>query len=125
MYEMPWNENDKVRMAQSNLYANAYNAAVNYGSDRADKKMRHLIEAINDYERVVGRAKLDYLVSQGVITNFKACHPTECHMRPGGLYHQANCENDGNSEVAKQRAASTREKLPERFYWASRPSLVG
>lgn len=125
MHDFPWRDNDDVRLAQSSLYACAYNAAVNYGSDRAHKKMHHLVEAINNYERIEGRAKLQFLVDQGVIDSFKPCHPTECHMRPGGLFHAKGCENDGNSEVSHARHAAVREKLPEPLKWAAWPSLVG
>lgn len=125
MPDFPWRDNDDVRMAQASLYACSYNAAVNYGSDRADKKMRHLIEAINTYERVEGRARLQFLVEQGVIDSFKPCHPHECHMRPGGLFHAKDCENDGNSEVSRARRDAARHALPERLVYAASPSLVG
>ena len=125
MTDFPWRESDDVRLAQANLYGCAYNAAVSYGSERAAKKMRHLIEAINSYERIEGRARLQFLVERGVIDGFVPCHPTECHMRPGGLFHAAGCENDSNSEVSRARRKAAKDTLPERLTYAASPSLVG
>lgn len=124
-YDFPWRNSDEVQLAQTDLYANAYNAAVNHGSDRAAKKMRHLVESINRYERIEGRARLQFLVDQGVIDGFNPCHPTDCHMRPGGLFHAKGCENDPNSEVSRARRKAAKDTLPERLVYAASPSLVG
>lgn len=122
---LPWEASDDFQLARASYMACAYNAAVNYGSDRAAKKMRHLIEAINHYERVSGRARLQFLVDQGVINGFVPCHPTDCHMRPGGLFHAQGCENDWNSEVSHARRKAAKDALPERLTHAASPSLVG
>lgn len=120
----PWEDGEAFILARVNYMACAYNAAVNYGSERGVKKMRHLIEAINHFYRVEGAAKLAWLQSQGVIDSWKPC-PSECEMRPGGLFHTKDCENDFNSEVSKQRRDAVRDKLPEKYRWSASPSLVG
>lgn len=120
----PWENSREYQLARSNLMACAYNAAVNYGSDRATKKMRHLIEAINYFERVEGTAKLDFLVSRGVIESYRNC-PRECEIRPGGLFHEPGCENEANTEVSRQRHERTLDMLPEWQKWAAWPHLVG
>lgn len=101
----------EVERARSNVWAHAYNAAVNYGTERGHRKMRELIEALNLCMRIEGTAKLQALVEQGVIENFKPCSP-ECQMRPGGLFHAKDCENDSNHEVSRARRQAAREKLP-------------
>jgi hypothetical protein len=95
----------------ANVWACAYNAAVNYGSERAHKKMVRLIEALNRDMREEGRRKLQALVDAGVIESFKPC-PDECHMRPGGLFHVDGCENDANHPVSRAREKAAQEKLP-------------
>ena len=120
----PWESSKEYVLARSSLMACAYNAAVNYGSDRAAKKMRHLIEAINYFERVEGAAKLDFLVSLGVIDSYKPC-PPECEMRPGGLFHAAGCENEFNTEVSQHRRDRARAMLPAAHTYAAAPTLVG
>ena len=111
MSEPEWDPTDEVQMARANLHACAYNAAVNYGSNRGVRKMGDLIRAINYYERAVGRAKLDLLVSKGVIVGYTRC-PDECEIRPGGLFHAKDCENDCNHQVSKQRMQAATEQLP-------------
>jgi hypothetical protein len=94
----------------ANVWAYAYNAAVNYGSERAHKKMLGLIEALNRGMRDEGRKKLQALVDAGVVESCKPC-PPECHMRPGGLFHAEGCENDPNYPVYKARTKAAEEKL--------------
>lgn len=120
----PWETGTDFILARANYMACAYNAAVNYGSERAMKKMRHLIEAINAYHRVEGVAKLNWLKEQGIIDSWSPC-PVECEMRPGGLFHAKGCENDFNSDVSRARREAVRDQLPEKFYWSASPSLVG
>lgn len=103
--------NDAVAMARANLMSCAYNAAVNYGSGRAHKKMIHLLDAINHHERIEGRAKLQSLVDLGVIDSFTPC-PPECQVRPGGLFHAKDCENDANHPVSRTRCQRATEILP-------------
>jgi hypothetical protein len=122
--DFPWTLVPEVRFAAVTVQACAYNAAVNYGSGRADKKMRRLVEAINTHERAEGKAKLQFLVEKGVIDSFKPC-PPECHFRPGGLFHARDCENDGNSEISRSRRRAAIEQLPEKWTYAASPSLVG
>lgn len=122
--ERPEWDNADVIMAQASYMACAYNAAVNYGSERGPRKMGDLIRAINQCLRVEGRAKLQWLVDQGVIDGFKPC-PPDCEMRPGGLFHESGCENDFNHPVSHDRRAAARHALPERQVWAASPSLVG
>ena len=98
-------------MTRRNLFACAYNAAVNYGSERGNKKMWGLVEALNDYLREEGRNKLQSLVDAGVIESFKPC-TDECCMRPGGLFHARDCENDGNHPVYRARTEAAQMKLP-------------
>ncbi len=95
----------------ANLFACAYNAAVNYGRERGHKKMMHLIEALNGYMREEGKNKLQALVQAGVIETFKPC-PDECCMRPGGLFHAPDCENDMNHPVYKARTEAAQNQLP-------------
>lgn len=106
-----WEQDAEVRMLRANFMACAYNAAVNYGSGRAHKKMVGLVEAINWYERAEGRAKLDQLVAHGVIDGYKPC-AAGCEVRPGGLFHVGGCENDFNHPVRKARQQRAQEVLP-------------
>lgn len=124
MSAFPWEDSDEYRMARANYMACAYNAAVNSGTSRGIRKMGDLVHAINSYERVAGRAKLQFLVDQGVIESFTAC-PVECHMRPGGLFHAKGCENDFNSELSRARRKAATDNLPARLTYAATPSLVG
>jgi len=120
----PWDENPDVIFAESGYMACAYNAAVNYGTDRGVRKMGDLIRAINHYERTRGAAMLAWLQQQGVIETWQPC-PPGCVMRPGGLFHADGCENDGNSAVSRGRREAARETLPSRLCHAASPSLVG
>lgn len=127
MNAFPWEDSDELRLARASYMACAYNAAVNAypgNESRARRKMRDLIEAINNYERVAGAAKLDFLVARGVIDGYKPC-PPECEMRPGGLFHAPDCENDFNSPVSRERRERARAMLPEAQTYAASPSLVG
>lgn len=119
-----WEADERLLMPQANLMACAYNAAVNYGSGRAAKKMADLVRAINDWQRIEGVVKLDYLVSKGVIESYTAC-PDGCEMRPGGLFHAEGCENDFNHLVSRERREKTLEMLPQRQTYAANVSLVG
>lgn len=121
----PWEQdNEALSDARANLFACAYNAAVNHGPDRGLRKMSDLIRAINHYERLEGAAKLDYLVSQGVIDSYKPC-PAECVVRPGGLFHAKDCENDSNHPVDRTRRIRAVEKLPGPIVARLYTSLVG
>ena len=122
--ERPEWDNADIIMAQASYMACAYNAAVNYGSERGPKKMGDLIRAINLCERTEGRAKLQWLVDKGVVDGFSPCPPA-CEMRPGGLFHEPGCENDFNHPVSRARREAARRALPERQVWAASPSLVG
>lgn len=124
MSRFDWEADERLLMSEANLRACAYNAAVNYGSGRAAKKMGDLVRAINAFERIEGVVKLDYLVSKGVIESYTTC-PAECEMRPGGLFHAEGCENDSNHPVSRQRREKARELLPERQTYAANVSLVG
>lgn len=124
MPRFEWESDERLQMPRANLMACAYNAAVNYGSGRAGKKMGDLIQAINIFERVEGTVKLDFLVSKGVIESYTNC-PAECVVRPGGLFHVPDCENDYNHPVSRQRHERAREMLPERQTYAASVSLVG
>jgi hypothetical protein len=124
MPQFDWETDERLLLPRSSLMACAYNAAVNYGSDRAAKKMRDLVRAINHYERAEGVVKLDYLVSKGVIDSYTACL-AECEMRPGGLFHAPGCENDSNHPISRARRERAREMLPERQTYAANVSLVG
>lgn len=124
MPRFAWEDDERLVMPRANLMACAYNAAVNYGSGRAAKKMGDLVRAINHFERIEGVAKLDYLVSKGVIEGYVDC-PDGCVIRPGGLFHVPDCENDGNHPVSRQRRERAREMLPERQTYAASVSLVG
>lgn len=124
MPQFDWETDERLLLPRSNLMACAYNAAVNYGSERAAKKMGDLIRAINSRERIEGVVKLDYLVSKGVIESYIAC-PDECEMRPGGLFHASGCENDSNHPVSRLRRERAREMLPERQTYAANVNLVG
>lgn len=122
-------EDSRVRQTLPNVWACAYNAAVNYGSGRAHKKMLHLIEALNIDMREEGKLKLEALMDAGVIESFKPC-PDECCMRPGGLFHTAGCENDCNHSVYRARTEAAQEKLPcgadgHAGWRAANVSLVG
>jgi hypothetical protein len=117
------------QIADANLLACTYNAVVNYGSDREAKKMRHLTEALNSYERAVGRDRLEALVAQGVIDSFTPC-PPECVIRPGGLFHAEGCENDYNHPVTRARQQRAMEMLPggpsgRAGWYAAQVTLVG
>lgn len=109
--DFAWEQNDEVRLMRANFMACAYNAAVNSDVPRGVRKMRDLIEAINWYERTKGRVMLDLLMEQGVIDTYTAC-PSECEVRPGGLFHADGCENDANHPVFKARQQRAREVLP-------------
>jgi len=98
-------------LTRANLFACAYNAAVNYGSERGHKKMWGLIEALNYYLREEGKNKLQALVDTGVIESFKPC-ADECCMRPGGLFHARDCENDPKHPVYRARTEAAQMKLP-------------
>lgn len=102
---------EDLERAEVNLRACAYNAFVSSGMARGAKKMRHLGEAINWYERAKGRVKLDALIDAGVIESYKPC-PAECIVRPGGLFHAKGCENDSNHPVDRDRVQRARELLP-------------
>lgn len=124
-----WRHHPDLRMPIANYMACAYNAAVNYGSGRAHKKMIGLVEAINWYERVRGRVMLDILVKVGVIAGYKHC-PPECEVRPGGRFHAKDCENDFNHPVSRDRHQRAREILPggsdgNAGWRAANVSLVG
>lgn len=115
----------------SDLYAHTYNAAVNAGTPRGIRKMDELIEAINRYERIRGREKLEALVEAGVITEWKPCG-NGCEVRRGGLFHEAGCENEMNHPVYRARQAKAREVLTKGTpngihdgYWDASVSLVG
>lgn len=124
MPRFDWEDDERLLLPRANLEACAYNAAVNYGSGRAAKKMGDLVRAINYRERVEGVVKLDFLVSKGVIDSYTAC-PPECEMRPGGLFHTPGCENDWNHPVSRARHEKAREMLPERQTHAASVKLVG
>ena len=124
MPQFDWETDERLLTPRASLMACAYNAAVNYGSDRAAKKMGDLVRAINHYERIEGVVKLDFLVSKGVIDSYTEC-PDECEMRPGGLFHADGCENDFNHPVSRARRERAREMLPERQTYAASVSLVG
>lgn len=119
-----WQNDERVALARANLMACAYNAAVNYGRERAAKKMGDLIRAINYCERVEGFVKLTRLVEQGLIEDFTPC-PDGCEMRPGGLFHAAGCENDFNHPVSRARWDKVREVLPVAHQWDAHVNLVG
>lgn len=72
MPQFDWDVDERLLMPRASLMACAYNAAVNYGSGRAAKKMGDLVRAINYYERIEGVVKLDFLVSKGVIEGYAA-----------------------------------------------------
>ncbi len=105
------NNDPAVQMARANQSACAYNAAVNYGSGRADKTMWRLIRAINHCQRVEGRFLLQRLVDKGIIESFRPC-PVECEMRPGGLFHATDCENDYNHPTHSARREAAKMQLP-------------
>ena len=101
----------ETEILRANLFACAYNAAVNYGRGRAHKKMMGLIGALNAYMRANGKEKMDALVKAGVIESYTPC-PDGCHMRPGGLFHVDGCENDSNHPVYRERQQKAMEILP-------------
>lgn len=109
--DFAWEHHPDLRMPRANLMACAYNAAVNYGSERATKKIGGLLDAINWFNRAEGRIKLGLLVEAKIIESFTPCSP-QCHVRPGGLFHVAGCENDYNHSVYRQRQQKAREVLP-------------
>jgi hypothetical protein len=118
-----------TELTDANLLACTYNAVVNYGSGREAKKMRHLTEALNRYERTVGRTRLEALVEQGTVDSFTPC-PPECEIRPGGLFHVDGCENDPNHEVYRSRQRRATEVLPggpsgRAGWYAADVTLVG
>ena len=113
------------RSSPASIWAYAYNAAVNYGSGRAHKKMWDLIRALNDNMRQEGKAKMDELVELGIIDSYTEC-PSECCMRPGGLFHAKDCPNEYNTEFRRQIRERVREQLPEpQTHYFSGISLVG
>lgn len=122
--QQPWDLDERLTLPRANLMACAYNAAVNHGTDRGIRKMGDLIRAINSFERIEGRCKLDFLVAQGVIDGYELC-PPGCEMRPGGLFHAGGCENDFNHPVARARRDKANELLPQRLTYAAWPTLVG
>lgn len=124
MPQFDWEADERLLMPRANLMACAYNAAVNSRSGRAAMKMNDLVHAINDYERIEGVVKLDFLVSKGVIDGYTEC-PFGCEMRPGGLFHVEGCENDSNHPVSRARHERAREMLPERQTYAASVKLVG
>lgn len=129
MSDFAWEQHPDLQLPRANFMACAYNAAVNYGSGRADKKMRGLVDAINWYERVRGKVQLDLLVEAGVIDGYTPC-PTECQVRPGGLFHADDCENDFNHPISKARTQRATEVLPggrdgHAGWRAANVSLVG
>lgn len=119
-----WQNDERVALARANLMACAYNAAVNHGNERAPKKMGDLIRAINHCERVEGFVKLTRLVEDGLIEGFTPC-PDSCEMRPGGLFHVRDCENDSNHPIYRARMDRVREVLPVAHQWDASVSLVG
>jgi hypothetical protein len=90
-----------LERSRVNLQACAYNAAVNWGSERATKKMHDLLAAINENQRLEGAAKMDELVELGAIKVYAAC-PGECRVFPGGLRHADGCRNDTNSDFMRE-----------------------
>jgi hypothetical protein len=120
----PWEGDPDLIMARANYMACAYNAAVNYGTDRGHRKMWDLIRAINAHDRAEGVAKLEYLKRQNVIDSYTPC-PAECEVRPGGLFHVSECENEWNHSVSHARRERARELLPLRATYAASVSLVG
>lgn len=132
-------DDEYLDLALTNYMACAYNAAVNYGANASDeagwkelsgrngrghRKMWDLVRAINTYERVKGRIQLSRLVADGVIDGFNPC-PTDCEVRPGGLFHAEGCENDWNHEVSKHRRELVEQLLPVARKWDASPKLVG
>lgn len=114
-----------LKMAEVDVHACAYNAAVNHGSGRANKKMWDLVRAINEYERLRNKAKLDELVKRGIIDSYEEC-PVGCCVRPGGLFHVEGCPNDFNSEWHRALRTKLRAQLPEHDAIHFQPSgLVG
>lgn len=97
-------------LADANLYACAYNAAVNSETSRGIRKMQDLIRALNAHARVEGYRKLARLKQLGIITDFKCCD-MKCEIRPGGLFHVPGCENDSNHPVYKARTLAAHENL--------------
>jgi len=124
----PWENDSDVIMARASYMACAYNAAVNAypgNESRARRKLGDLVRAINHYERVLGRAKLEFLKQRGIIGDYRPC-PPECEMRPGGLFHAAGCENDLNHPVSRSRSQLAHDVLlPQRLTYAASVSLVG
>lgn len=121
--------NDRIALSRSNVWACAYNAAVNYGSERGPKKMGDLIYALNENMRLEGKMKLQALVDAGVIESFNPCS-NECCMKPGGLFHIDGCENDPNHPVYQERQDAASMKLPggrdgHNGWRAASVSLVG
>ena len=94
-----------------NVWAYAYNAAVNYGTERGHRKMWDLIRALNVSMRAQGKRQMEELVRLGVITSYVAC-PDECQMRPGGLFHADGCENEKNHPVYRERQRKACAQLP-------------
>lgn len=103
---------DELERSRINVWACAYNAAVNHGGERAHRKMWDLIRAINENMRLEGKAKMDELVKLGIIDGYIEC-PPQCCMRPGGLFHADGCQNESNSEFIRGIWTKTRERLPE------------
>ncbi|HEY3116963.1 MAG TPA: hypothetical protein VGK54_09490 [Chloroflexota bacterium] len=129
MLDKQWNPppwfTEEVRLTEADYMACAYNAAVNSDVPRGAKKMRDLIQSINYHERIEGRAKLRYLVQKGIIDSFKGC-PPECHMRPGGLFHAKDCENEPNHPIYRERQRKARAELPgkDEGWWVATVRLV-
>lgn len=71
------------------LLANAHNAVVNYGSPRAAKKMRHLLETVNRYDRDSDahfRATNEFMAQQPQCARLPGCV-----IKPGGHWHDDEC----------------------------------
>lgn len=94
-----------------NVWACAYNAAVNYGTERGHRKMGDLIRALNASMRAQGKRQMEELLRLGVIESYTAC-PDGCEMRPGGLFHVEGCENDANHPVSRERQRKAMAQLP-------------
>lgn len=120
----PWESGDEYLLARASVLACAYNVVVNVGTSRLPRKMGDLLRAVNHYERCSGTVKLEFLKGASVIDGYQSC-PPECEVRPGGLFHVADCENDANHPVSRARRERARELLPERLTYAAEVGLVG
>lgn len=71
------------------LAAVAHNAVVNYGNESERKKMRALLQAINDYEPIRDahfRAIDEWDAKQPICDRLPGCR-----IRPGGHFHDPEC----------------------------------